>query len=118
MKRLLSAILSRKPHHPERISDVPKCDEAIVAPTTLPRALDMLLPGGRLVNVLTGTADGDIERDKKGAQRRGFRKITFLINFERARESMGKLPTWLTVDWSAYLRSKCFRWSTQPKRIG
>jgi NADPH2:quinone reductase len=59
-----------------------------VGPATLPRALDMLRPGGRLVNVLTVTADGDVERDRKEAERRGFHKITTVIDFERARDSM------------------------------
>lgn len=47
----------------------------VVGSTTLPHALDMLRPGGRLVSILTVTADGDIERDRKEAERRGFRKI-------------------------------------------
>ena len=38
---------------------------------TLPQALDMLRPGGRLINILTVTADGDIERDRKEADPRG-----------------------------------------------
>ena len=62
-----------------------------VGPATLPQALDMLRPGGRLVNILTGTADGDIERDRKEAERRGFRKIPMIIDFERARESMRQI---------------------------
>ena len=60
----------------------------VVGASTLPQALDMLRPGGLLVNILTLTADGDIESDGKEAERRGFRKITFIIDFERARESM------------------------------
>jgi NADPH2:quinone reductase len=47
--------------------------------------------GGRLVSILTVTADGDIERDRKEAEARGFRKITFLIDFERARDSMREI---------------------------
>lgn len=62
-----------------------------VGSTTLPKALDMLRPGGRLVNILTVTGDGDIERDRKEAERRGFCKITFIIDFERARESMREI---------------------------
>jgi NADPH2:quinone reductase len=62
-----------------------------VGPATLPQALDMLRPGGRLVNILTASADGDIESNKKEAERRGFRKITFVIDFERARESMREI---------------------------
>src|ERR1700736_1583674 len=62
-----------------------------VGPATLPHALDMLRPGGRLVNILTGTADGDIERDRKEAERRGFRKITMIIDLERARDSMREI---------------------------
>jgi hypothetical protein len=50
----------------------------------MPQALEMLRHGGRLVSILTVTADGDIERDRKKAERRGFRKITFIIDFERA----------------------------------
>ena len=37
------------------------------------------------------TADGDIERDRKEAEGRGFRKITFIIDFERAQESMREI---------------------------
>jgi NADPH2:quinone reductase len=62
-----------------------------VGPATLPQGLDMLRPGGRLVNILTVTADGDIERDRKEAERRGFRKITTIIDFERARDSMREI---------------------------
>ncbi len=62
-----------------------------VGPATLPEALDMLRPGGRLVNILTATADGDIERDRMEAERRGFRKIVFLIDFERAQESLREI---------------------------
>jgi NADPH2:quinone reductase len=63
----------------------------VVGSTTLPHALDMLRPGGRLVSILTVTADGDIERDRKEAEGRGFRKITFTIDFERAQESMREI---------------------------
>ena len=63
----------------------------IVGSTTLPHALDMLRPGGRLVSILTVTADGDIERDRKETEGRGFRKITFIIDFERARDSMREI---------------------------
>ena len=63
----------------------------VVGSTTLPRALDMLRPGGRLVSILTLTADGDIERHRKEAEARGFRKITFLIDFDRAQESMREI---------------------------
>jgi len=62
-----------------------------VGPATLPEVLDMLRPGGRLVNILTVTADGDVECDRKEAERRGFRKIVTNINFERARESMREI---------------------------
>jgi NADPH2:quinone reductase len=62
-----------------------------VGPATLPQALDMLRPGGRLVNILTVTADGDTERDRKEAERRGFRKIVTIIDFERAQESMREI---------------------------
>lgn len=62
-----------------------------VGPATLPQALDMLRPGGRLVNILTVTADGDVERDRQEAERRGLRKIVTLIDFERARDSMREI---------------------------
>ena len=62
-----------------------------VGPATVAQALDMLRPGGRLVNILTATADGDIEGDRKEAKRRGFRKITTTINFDRARDSMREI---------------------------
>ena len=60
----------------------------VAGSTTSPRGLDMLRPGGRQVTV---TADGDIERDRKEAEERGFRKITFIIDFERAQESMREI---------------------------
>jgi NADPH2:quinone reductase len=63
----------------------------VVGSTTLPYALDMLRPGGRLVSILTVTADGDIERDRKEAEARGVRKISFIIDFERAQESMREI---------------------------
>jgi len=63
----------------------------VVGSTTLPQALDTLRPDGRLVSILTVTADGDIERDRKEADRRGFRKIPFIIDFERARDSMREI---------------------------
>jgi NADPH2:quinone reductase len=59
-----------------------------VRPATLPHALDILRPGGRLINIVTMIADGDLERDQKEAERRGFCKIATVIDFERARESM------------------------------
>jgi NADPH2:quinone reductase len=62
-----------------------------VGPATLPHALEMLRPGGRLISILTVTADGDIEHDRKEAERRGFRKILSTIDFERARESMREI---------------------------
>jgi NADPH2:quinone reductase len=62
-----------------------------VGPATLPQALDMLRPGGRLINILTVTADGDIERDRKEAERRGFRKAITVIDWERARDSMREI---------------------------
>ena len=65
----------------------------IVGPATLPQALDMLRPGGRLVNILTVTADGNIERDRQEAEQRGFRKIVTIIDFERARTSMREITT-------------------------
>ena len=51
----------------------------------------MLRPGGRLINILTETADGDIERDQKEAERRGFRKAVTVIDWERARDSMPEI---------------------------
>ena len=63
----------------------------VVGSTTFPQGLDMLRPGCRLVSILTVTADGDIERDRKEAEERGFRKITFIIDFERAQESMREI---------------------------
>jgi NADPH2:quinone reductase len=36
-----------------------------VGPATLPYAFEMLRSGGRLINILTATVDGDIERDRK-----------------------------------------------------
>jgi NADPH2:quinone reductase len=62
-----------------------------VGPASLPQALDMLRPGGRLINILTVTADGDIDRARKEAERRGLHKITTIIDFERARDSMREI---------------------------
>jgi NADPH:quinone reductase len=62
-----------------------------VGPATLPEVLGVLRPGGRLVSILTGTADGDIERDRKEAEARGFHKIAFHIDFDRARDSMREI---------------------------
>ena len=67
----------------------------IVGHATLPHALDILRPGGRLVNPLTVTGDGDIERDREEAERRGFRKIPFIIDFEKARDSMREITNLL-----------------------
>jgi NADPH:quinone reductase len=55
------------------------------------KAADRLRPGGQLVNILTVTADGDVERDRREAERRGMRKIVTVIDFERARDSMRKI---------------------------
>jgi NADPH2:quinone reductase len=57
----------------------------------LPQALDMLRARGGLINILTVTSDGNIERDREEAERRGFRKISFIIDFERAPESMREI---------------------------
>jgi NADPH:quinone reductase len=62
-----------------------------VGPATLPQALDMLRPGGRLINILTVTADGDIERGQKEAERRGFGKAITVIDWERARHSIREI---------------------------
>ena len=59
----------------------------------------MLRPGGRLINILTVTADGDIERDRKEAERQGFRKIVTVIDFERARESMREITRLIDSGW-------------------
>ena len=64
-----------------------------VGPATLPQALDMLRPGGRLINILTVTADGDIECDRKEAERRGFHKFVTIIDFERDQESMRQITS-------------------------
>jgi NADPH:quinone reductase len=67
----------------------------VVGSTTLPHALDMLRPGGRLVSILTVTADGDIERDRKEAEAQGFRKITRCRAPRRRRTAvLAKLPGW------------------------
>ena len=63
----------------------------LVGSTSLPNALDMLRPGGRLVSILTVTNDGDIERDRNEAEQRGFSKIPFIINFDRAQDSMRQI---------------------------
>jgi NADPH2:quinone reductase len=63
----------------------------IVGPATLPQALDMLRPDGRLVSIFTLTADGEIERDTKEAARRGFRKFVSIVNLERAPETIRRI---------------------------
>jgi hypothetical protein len=51
----------------------------------------MLRPGGPLINIFTATVDGDIERDRNEAERRGYHKITTVIDFERAGDSMREI---------------------------
>jgi NADPH:quinone reductase-like Zn-dependent oxidoreductase len=60
----------------------------VAGSTTSPHGFDMLRPGGRLV---TATADSDVERDRKEAEERVLCKITFIIDFERAQESMRQI---------------------------
>jgi NADPH2:quinone reductase len=62
-----------------------------VGPATLPQALDLLRPKGRLISILTVTGDGDMKGDQAEAERRGFRKIVTVIDLERARESMSQI---------------------------
>jgi NADPH:quinone reductase len=65
----------------------------------LPQALEMLRPSGRLIKILTVTADGDIERDRKEAEQLGFRKIVTIIDFERARDSMREITHLIDAGW-------------------
>jgi NADPH2:quinone reductase len=92
-KALRAAINAIFGNHPVQRRSQPIVDVVLdaVGPATLPTALDMLRPGGRLVNILTVTADGDIEGDRKEAERRGYRKIVTIIDFERAQESMREI---------------------------
>ncbi len=52
----------------------------VVGLGTLPNALDLLRPGGTLVNIITLVDDGDIEADTKAATDRGFTKIVHFLN--------------------------------------
>jgi len=88
-----------------------------VGPAAVPKALDMLRPGGRLINILTATADGDIEGNRKEAERRGLRKITTIINFDRAWDSMREITQLIDGGWCAYPQSTCSRWRMLPARI-
>ena len=63
----------------------------VVVDAVGPAALDLLRPGGRLVSIFTITADGDIERDRKEAERQGFRKIISIIDYARARDSIREI---------------------------
>jgi hypothetical protein len=74
----------------------------------------MLRPG-RLVSILTVTADGDIEGNRKEVEARGFNKIAFIIDFERDQESMREITN--LIDAGLVRRSMCLRWGTQPSPI-
>ncbi len=52
----------------------------VVGLGTLPDALDLLRPGGILVNIITLVADGDIEADTQAAAARGITKIIHFLN--------------------------------------
>lgn len=51
---------------------------------TLPDALDLLKPGGRVVQIATGTDDGDIPAAIAEAQARGFTRVVAICNFDGA----------------------------------
>jgi NADPH:quinone reductase-like Zn-dependent oxidoreductase len=61
----------------------------VAGSTTSPRGLDMLRPGGRLVTV---TADGDIERDRKEAEERVFARSPSLSTLSELRSQCGRSP--------------------------
>src|ERR1700733_913199 len=61
----------------------------VVGSTTSPHALVMLRPAVGWFSILTVTEDGDIARDWKEAEERGFRKITLLSTWSERRSSAG-----------------------------
>jgi len=63
----------------------------VVGLRTLPNALDMLRPGGTLVNILTLVDDGDIEADMKEAADRGFTKILHYMEDVGARVQLKQI---------------------------
>ena len=63
----------------------------VVGPTTFPHALDMLRPGGRLVSILTVTADGDIERSRKEAEGEASARSPSLSTLSGSQESMREI---------------------------
>jgi NADPH:quinone reductase len=54
-----------------------------VSGNTLPDALDMLRPHGRLVSIATLTQDGDVQADIERARERGFTKVFSIMEFDR-----------------------------------
>ncbi len=60
----------------------------LVGPRTLPKALDMLRPGGIVMNIVTLVDDGDIEADTKAAAARGFTKVVHFCNDIGSREQL------------------------------
>jgi NADPH:quinone reductase len=54
-----------------------------VSGSSLPNALEVLRPGGRLVSIATLTQDGDIAADTEKALQRGRTKVFSIIDFSR-----------------------------------
>ncbi len=52
----------------------------LVGPRTLPGALEMLRPGGMLMNIVTLVDDGDIVADTEAAAAKGFTKVVHFCN--------------------------------------
>jgi NADPH2:quinone reductase len=64
-----------------------------VGPATLPAALDMIRPGGRLVSVATLTDDGDIAAGQAVAAARGMEKIWAIMSFENVTPQLAEIAT-------------------------
>ncbi|MCX5998051.1 MAG: NADP-dependent oxidoreductase [Chloroflexi bacterium] len=60
----------------------------LVGPRSLPNALDLMRPGGILMNIVTLVDDGDIEADTKAAAARGFTKIVHFCNDVNSRPQL------------------------------
>ena len=63
----------------------------VVGSTTSPHALVMLRPGGRLVSILTVTADGTSNAIGRKPRSEASARSPFIIDFERAQESMREI---------------------------
>ncbi len=72
---------------PDGVAAVIDC----VSGETLPDALDMLRPGGRLISIPTLTQDGDVEGDTALAKQRGFSKIMAFVEYDKVGEELAEI---------------------------